>query len=183
MSSNFAFLSPEFRELAEPAVRAERLVMPDPRAACFYARFALETSVHWLYQHDSGLRMPYDQSLGALLHEPTFQSRVPEAVFQKARVIQQAGNQAVHHQRPIRQYDALQVLKELHHVLYWVARTYTRQTAGSMVEAAFNPLLVPAAQAGATPLDRKRLAELESELETKARSLAEREARLVSLDA
>ena len=97
MSSNFAFLIPEFSELAEPAMKSERLVMGDARAASFYARFALETAVHWLYKHDAGLRMPYDQSLGALLHEPTFQSRVPEAVFQKARAIQQAGNQAVHH--------------------------------------------------------------------------------------
>lgn len=39
--SNFAFLLPEFRVLSEPALRAERLVMPDPRAANFYARFAL----------------------------------------------------------------------------------------------------------------------------------------------
>lgn len=182
MSSNFEFLLPEFRDLAEPAERAERLVMPDPRAACFYARFALETALLWLYKHDSGLRMPYDQSLGALLHEPTFQSRVPEAVFQKARVIQQAGNQAVHHQRPIRQYDALQVLKELHHVLYWLARTYTRLGAGSKSQVVFDPQLIPPAQTGATPLDRKRLADLEAELETKARTLVERDLRLATLD-
>lgn len=115
----------------------------------------------WLYKHDACLRMPYDQSLGALLHEPTFHSRVPEAVFQKARAIQQAGNQAVHHQRPVRQFDALQVIKELHHVLYWLARSYTRQGAGSKPQVAFDAQLVPPAQTGVTPLDRKRLAELE----------------------
>ena len=51
--------------------------MGDPRAACFHARFALEAIVHWLYRHDAGLRMPYDQSLGALLHEPCFQNLLP----------------------------------------------------------------------------------------------------------
>lgn len=70
MASNFDFLTPEFRELAEPAIKAERLVMGDARAANFYARFALETVVLWLYKHDSSLRMPYDQSLGALSAKP-----------------------------------------------------------------------------------------------------------------
>ncbi len=67
---------------------------------------------------------PTTSSLGALLHEPSFQNLLPEAVFQKARVIQKVGNQAVHSARPIRQYDALQVVKELHHVCYWLVRTY-----------------------------------------------------------
>ncbi len=182
MSSNFAFLSPEFRELAEPAIKSERLVMGDARAACFYARFALETAVHWLYKLDSGLRLPYDQSLGAMLHEPTFQRRVGETIFQKARAIQQAGNQAVHHQRPIRQYDALQVLKELHHVLYWLVRTYTRLGPGVVAKVVFDPNLVPPAQSDVPQIDRKRLAELEKELEKQARKLAEREAQLATLD-
>ena len=125
VSSNFAFLPTEFRAIAESATKAEGHIMGDPRAACFHARFTLEAIVHWLYRHDAALRMPYDQSLGALLHEPCFQNLLPQAVFQKARVIQKVGNQAVHSARPIRQYDALQVVKELHHVCYWLVRTYT----------------------------------------------------------
>ena len=100
--SNFAFLPTEFRNIAESAIKAEGHIMGDPRAACFHARFALESAVHWLYRHDAALRMPYDQSLGALLHEPSFQNLLPQAVFQKARVIQKVGNQAVHSARPIR---------------------------------------------------------------------------------
>ena len=114
--------------------------MGDPRAACFHARFALEAIVHWLYRHDAGLRMPYDQSLGALLHEPCFQNLLPEAVFQKARVIQKVGNQAVHSGRPIRQYDALQVVKELHHVCHWLVRTYTPAAASK--ETAWSDALI-----------------------------------------
>ncbi len=40
-------------------------------------------------------------------------------------MIQKVGNQAVHSPRPIREYDALQVVKELHHICYWLVRTYT----------------------------------------------------------
>ncbi|TAE78415.1 MAG: DUF4145 domain-containing protein [Verrucomicrobia bacterium] len=181
-ASNFSFLSPEFAELAEPCRRAERLAMPDPRAACFYARFALEAAVRWLYQHDRSLRMPYDQALGALIHEPSFQAAVPEAVFQKTRVIQRSGNQAVHQQRPVTQFEALQTLKELHHVLYWLARTYTRQGAARFAAVVYDPALVPTA-AAAPPLDRKRLAELEAELEASARAAAEKDKRLGELDA
>ena len=97
--SNFAFLPKEFNPISEAAATAEGHIMGDPRAACFHARFTLEAVVHWLYRHDNSLRMPYDRSLGALLHEPTFQNLLPEAVFQKARVIQKVGNQAVHNPR------------------------------------------------------------------------------------
>lgn len=122
--SNFAFLPAEFRAIAETAVQAEGHIMGDPRAACFHARFTLEAIVHWLYRHERALCMPYDRSLGALLHEPSLQNLLPEVVFQKARVIRKVGNQAVHQPRPIRQYDALQAGRELHLVCYgWCAPT------------------------------------------------------------
>jgi len=122
--SNFAFLPAQFEVIADSAKRAEGHALGDPRASCFHARFALEATVHWLYTHDPGLRMPYDRSLGALLHEPTFQNLVPQQVYQKAKLIQKQGNQAVHNPRPVRQYDAMQVVQELQHVCYWLARTY-----------------------------------------------------------
>ena len=99
--TNFAFLPNDFKALSQAATRAEGHILGDPRAACFHARFALEAAVHWLYRHDASLRMPYDNKLGALLHEPTFMNLLPEAVFQKARVIQKVGNIAVHQTKPV----------------------------------------------------------------------------------
>ncbi|SFM99102.1 DUF4145 domain-containing protein [Nitrosomonas communis] len=122
--SNFGFLSAKFRDIATSASRAESHILGDPRAACFHARFTLEAVVHWLYRFESSLRLPYDDSLGALLHEPSFQNLLPQAVFQKARVIQKMGNQAVHSARPVRELDALLVVKELHHICYWLVRSY-----------------------------------------------------------
>lgn len=80
----------------------------------------------WAYKHDSSLRLPYQDNLSALIHEPTFKTAVGEAVFNKARVITQLGNQAVHSHRPIQQSDALMAVRELFHVGYWLARTYGR---------------------------------------------------------
>ena len=159
--SNFAFLPPEFRTVAEAARKAEGHIHGDPRAACFHARFALEVAVHWLYRHDPALRMPYDQSLGALLHEPSVQNLLPEAVFQKARLIQKTGNLAVHSQRPIRPYDALQAVKDLHHLSHWLARTY----APGAPRAVWNDGHVPPAAAGGPGLvSREALEDLERRL-------------------
>ncbi len=144
--SNFAFLPDDFRDIAESAVRAEGHVSGDPRAACFHARFALEAAVHWLFRRDPALRMPYDDSLGALLHEPTFQNLLPQAVFQKARVIQRMGNRAVHDTRPVRPSDALLAVKELYHVCYWLTRTYAPGAVPP--DAAWRDDRVPEARGG-----------------------------------
>lgn len=123
--TNFAFLPSQFRTIAESATRAEGYINSDPRTACFHARFALEALVHWLYRHERLLHMPYDNKLSALLHEPSFQNLVPQALFHKAKLIKNIGNEAVHNPRPIHQKDALQAVKELHHICYWLTRTYT----------------------------------------------------------
>lgn len=123
--TNFAFLPSQFRTIAESAIRAEGYINSDPRTACFHSRFALEAFVHWLYRHERSLHMPYDNKLSALLHEPSFQNLVPQAIFQKTKLIKSIGNQAVHNPRPISKKDALQAVKELHHICYWLTRTYT----------------------------------------------------------
>ena len=160
--SNFAFLPPEFHAVADAATKAEGHIIGDPRAACFHARFALEAAVHWLYRHDNTLRMPYDRKLGALLHEPTFQNLLPEVVFQKARVIQKVGNLAVHNPKPVGEQHAMQVVKELHHVCYWLVRTYTPQA--SRAGAAWRDDRVPMPVAAERVVPRPELEALESKL-------------------
>jgi type I restriction enzyme, R subunit len=181
MVSNFAFLPSDFRAIAASATKAEGHIMGDPRDACFHARFTLEAMVHWLYRHDAGLRMPYDQSLGALLHDPGFQNLLPEAVFQKARVIQKVGNQAVHSGRPIRQYDALQVVKELHHLCHWLVRTYTPKAAAK--ETAWSDQRVPKAPAAGEVVPRKELEALEKKLAEQNEAALKRQQERDELDA
>ena len=94
--SNFAFLRAEWPELHDAATKAEGLVYPDARAACFYTRRALELAVAWLYQHDRTLTLPYQDHLSALIHEPSFRQAVGPAVFAKAKLLKDLGNQAVH---------------------------------------------------------------------------------------
>src|SRR5262249_54996521 len=145
--SNFAFLRPEWTALHESAAKAESLVHSDPRTSCFYARRTLELVVSWLYKHDSGLRLPYQDHLSALIHEPTFHQTVGDAVFSKARVIKDLGNLAVHSMRPVRQFDALTATKELFQICYWLAHTYStgaKPTSGLAFDAGLLPKAAPA---------------------------------------
>lgn len=124
--SQFAFLQGEWAAVFESAARAETAVHADPRTACFYARRALELAVSWAYKHDASLKLPYQDKLSALIHEPSFKEAAGEAVFSKARVINTLGNRAVHGHRAIPLDDAMVAVRELFHVAYWLARTYGR---------------------------------------------------------
>ena len=140
--SNFAFLKAEWPELHDAAPKAEGLVYPDARAACFYTRRVLELAVAWLYQHDRTLTLPYQDHLSALIHEPSFRQAVGPAVFTKAKLLEDLGNQGVHSTKPIRQYDALTAVRELFHFCFWLTRTTTtslrcckRYVSGRLPEA------------------------------------------------
>ena len=124
--SNFRFLQTEFPAQYDAAVKAEAAAHSDSRAACFYARRALELAMSWLFKHDPALKLPYQDNLSALVHEPTFKHAAGDAVFNKARVIVTLGNRAVHSHRPIPDNDALVAVRELFHFCYWLARNYGR---------------------------------------------------------
>ncbi len=78
--SNFAFLQREWSLLYEAATKAEDMANTDARASCFYARRTLELAVDWLYKHDKAFRLPYQDQLSALIHEPSFRQVVGEAL-------------------------------------------------------------------------------------------------------
>jgi hypothetical protein len=64
--SNFIFMA-EWPELQQPAGEAESLLQADLRAACFYARFAMERAVHWVYRCELGMdKSSYDHTPSTL---------------------------------------------------------------------------------------------------------------------
>lgn len=126
MSSQFAFLAAEFPEVHALAVKAEDMARTDARGACFYARLALETMVVWLYRNDRSLRSPYETTLSARIHEPTFQALVGVALATKAKVVKDFGNKAAHEGRSFPAGDGVASVRELFHLSYWLVRTYAR---------------------------------------------------------
>jgi len=140
--SQFSFLKPEFPTICESAHKAFRTAYRDPRTACFYARRALELTVNWLYKYDTSLRLPYQDNLSALIHEPTFKELVGEAVFNKAKFIIRLGNLAVHNERAVPANDAINAVREFFHVAYWLAHTYGR-THKPEAGLQFDPQAIP----------------------------------------
>ena len=170
-ASNFDFLQPHFPKLHTCATRAERSAKPDPRAACFHARFCLERAVNWLYDNEPYLDPPRDSSLGALIHDRTFRDNLnPPNLFNKIRLIHKLGNQAAHNPTEISQSDAIAILRELHHFLYWLARYYSPNGGGRQLgKQDFNPDLLPDGNAG-TPQTLKQLQRLEQQLQAETAS-------------
>ena len=168
--SNFAFLHSEWPLVFESAAKAESLVYPDPRSACFYARRALEFAVQWLYKAEPALTLPYQDNLAALLAEPTFAALATQRIAAKARIIKEQGNRAVHTQKVITQYDALTACRELFQFTYWLAHRYARGTRPAP-ELTFNDALLP--KTSPVPAQtQKKLEELAASLAAKDESLA-----------
>src|SRR6185437_8795358 len=125
--SNFSFLAAEFSAVHDAAAEAERQAVVSPTAAAFFAGKAVEVAVKWAFRADPNLKLPYDDKISALLHEPSFRRAAGEAVFAKAKYINTLRNRAVHEERKISAGDAAGAVKELFHVCFWFARTYARK--------------------------------------------------------
>jgi len=139
--SNFAFLAAEFPAVHEAAVEAERQAAVSPTAAAFFAGKTVEVAVKWAFKSDPNLKVPYQDNISALLHEPSFRRAAGEAVFAKARYINTLRNRAVHEEKRISAGDAAGAVKELFHVCFWFARTYARK-AKPADNLAFDPSLL-----------------------------------------
>ena len=146
------------------------MVNTDARASCFYARRGLELAVAWLYTYDKTIKLPYQDHLSALIHEPTFRKAVGDAVFTKTKLIKDLGNMAVHSTRKVMPTDALTATRELFHVCYWLARTYgTRSRPDPSLTFSIALLPQPSA-APAQSLDQ--LQKLEAQLHEKDAKLS-----------
>ena len=179
--SNFAFLQAEFPAVHDAARQAEAHANADPRAACFYARRALELALAWLYRHDPALRRPYQGHLAALIHEPSFQRTAGPAIVTKARLIKDLGNLAVHETKAVRASDALSATRELFHVGYWLARSYGRSSRPAP-DLAFDAARLAPAVAAAPAQSAEQLERLETQLRERDEKLTAATAERSGLD-
>ncbi|MDQ3668389.1 MAG: DEAD/DEAH box helicase family protein [Acidobacteriota bacterium] len=180
--SNFSFLQAEWPELHGSAIKVESLARADARSCCFYARRTLELAIHWLYEHDTALKLPYDDNLSALIYEPTFKQNLPGELFLKVKTIKEVGNLAVHSRKPITERDALRATKELFHFLYWIARTYTRRSATEYENIAWDETQIPPPQVSVSVKTLNQLRELEDQLRERDREIAEKAKAIADTD-
>jgi type I restriction enzyme R subunit len=196
--SNFAFMDVALNggsdvyttrcaEIKTRAKNAESNIKTDPRIAGFYARNALELMVETVFDIDKWLTRPrHDATLMSLIHDKGFKQNLETHLFPKLKLVIQVGNEAVHSKTTLPQRDALQAVKELHHVLYWFIRTYTPDLErNQFLVQPFNESLIPqhvsidAAVATKALSSIKRVKELEKRLDQDDK--VEREAYLQQL--
>ncbi|MHA2859047.1 DEAD/DEAH box helicase family protein [Vibrio harveyi] len=182
--SNFAFMDVALNgssdvyttrctEIQTRAKNAERNIKTDPRIAGFYARNALELMVETVFDIDNWLTRPrHDTTLMSLIHDKGFKQNLTTNLFPKLKLVIKVGNEAVHSKTTLPQRYALQAVKELHHALYWLIRTYTPNLDRSkFVVQPFDEALIPqqvsidAAVATKALSSIKRVQELEKQLE------------------
>lgn len=133
---NFAFARATWPSTAEEAQRAGHYTYGDPRSSIFYARRTNKTLVAWLHRADSTLEAPYKDDLVSLLYEPTFKQLVGPSIMAKMDLIRKQGNFAVHRAAPLRDTDSVPVVRELFHVVSWLAIHYAPTTEGRPVAGA-----------------------------------------------
>src|SRR3989441_9765879 len=179
--NNFGFLQSEWPQLFADAQKAEGLVIPDPRATCFYARRTLEQAVTWLYKSDPSLKLPYQDNLSALIHEPTFKNAVGTKIFVKAKLVKDLGNLAAHSPKPLAQLDSMMAVRELFHICFWLARTYSRANKPND-GLTFDPTVLPKTSP-VPPQSLAQLQQLESQLAEKDTKLTELLTGKAALDA
>jgi len=174
--SNFSFLN-AWQAIHDNATQSESSVYADPRACCFYARRTLEKAVDWMYRYDVSLSSPYDTNLAALIHEPSFKNNLAGGLFPKLKAIQQTGNRAVHSDSVISPDEALQILKELHHFLYWFYRSYSEKMP--LLDQVFNLELIP----HTLKIDADLVQQSAKKLKQQAKQLAESDKSQAAIEA
>ncbi len=180
--SNFDFVKAEWPAIHADCVRAESYLSSDPAAACFYARRSIEQLVGHLYDV-TGLAAPYQNDLAARINDPAFKAKVGVGIAQKLNLIRRVGNTAAHEGKPIQPQTALQVLRELFHVMVFAAFRYSTDPQAVPTGMQFDPALA----AKLAPLSRRELARLAAKFkaqdEAHAKALAERDELSAAKDA
>lgn len=172
---NFGFLRTEWPTLYAEVVKAERYAHGDPRTSCIYARRSLELALAWLYDAEASLVRPYREDLSGLIAEPSLGRLIGPGLRAKMDVIRRQGNVAVHRQTPIVSVEAVRIVGELFHVLYWMARTYARTDASMPGDGlAFDTAVLP------RPLPPGERVKHRAELEALAERFAAQDAKLAA---
>ncbi len=164
--SNFAFLQDQWPSFYQNALEAEKHANTAPRTCAFYSRFTLEQVVNWMYQNDTDLKQPYEQTLSAMIHEKHFRENLATGLFQRIYYIKKLGNLASHSNSHIKPYEATTALKNLHAFLSWFATTYSK-TPPTNVN--FDENIIP--QVSETDKNAQELQLLQEKLEIQTKEL------------
>jgi type I restriction enzyme, R subunit len=152
MSSNFQFLKnidTDFAKFFDLAIEAEQNVYKAPRLSALMCRIALEDAIRWMYDHDEELSMPYQNSLSALMSEPSFKDNLAPSLNEKIQLIRKLGNQAAHTKAKPDPLAVLASIRNLYFFFKWMVLLYSEERPEITV---FDESLIPVASGEKEPL-------------------------------
>ncbi len=138
--SNFFFLKDEYQELYEIAVEAEMYCFDLPRHSANLCRIGLEAAIHWMYEYDAELDVPYDKTLHSLITTNSFRVFVNPSLQEKLHYIRKLGNLADHSKQKIRKEESLISVKNLHSFLMFFTRSYAERSVNFKI---FDESIIP----------------------------------------
>lgn len=121
-TSNFSFLREEFPALLDPIAKAEAYAHSDPQAAGIKLRIFLEQLIDIMFT-DSGLPLPYDNTLFNRTKALEADGLLPGDVFQIVTQLRKAGNRASHGQVPTTA-EIMYGLRRAFRLAKWFFETY-----------------------------------------------------------
>ena len=158
MQSNFRFLQTQWPRFYNRATKAEKLAITDPRTSLTYARMALELAVNWMFQNDSELVPPFDNSLNSMMKSYEFRNQFSNKLYNEIDLIRKIGNLAIHN-KSITSVDSDQAITNLFYFAKWFAKSYATEDPGEL--GLFNATFIP--KEGEASLNKKQLKVLEEQ--------------------
>lgn len=124
-----------FESFSAACIEAEKSINVSPATCSILSRRALELAVKWVYSFDNCLRVPYQDNISSLIHEPSFIGIVDMKLLPLMKYVIKIGNVAVHTNANISRDEAILSLRNLHEFVSWIDYCYADEyTAGDFNE-------------------------------------------------
>ena len=115
MITNFDYLKeePKFKNFADVAISAERIILLDPEASIINSRRAMEFALKWMYSVDKELEMPYRDNLQSLMNAEDYRQIIGPDLWKRMDFIRRCGNNVAHSGKKLGRDAAILCLENL----------------------------------------------------------------------
>lgn len=128
MITNFDYLKtePKFKDFADVAISAEKIIIIDPEASIINSRRAMEFAVKWMYSVDDALEMPYKDNLYSLMDSEDYKQIVGYDLWKRMDYIRITGNKTAHNnKKKLGMDEAMLCLENLFIYLDYIAYCFS----------------------------------------------------------
>ena len=127
MVTNFDFLKeePKFKDFADVAISAERIILLDPEASIINSRRAMEFAIKWMYSVEEELEMPYQVNLWSLLDSEEYRQIIGIDLWKRMDYIRKNGNHVAHTNKKLGRDEAMLCLENLFIYLDYLSYCYS----------------------------------------------------------